>query len=386
MYQGKKGSIAEQPSHVHEALQWLEAILERPPTRIEKSGERYTHILLPDGFWDPVKQYGGIGAVLLRQHSQNLTYGCSVPDHLAAQLLTATESKLTKAQRNTQCELLAMLAAILTWREELQGATLLILSDSTASLGNLHSGTSADDHSQQIIGQILYLMVIYKIQYWEDWVPGKQNPGDPYSRPLTNAKDAKKLDELLKAKRCAPQLPTSLRAGPTAWREFLKQKKKPSEWNNSIKFQVMAGLGVIQPQEVAEMLVETFRDHKQPFVTTGYWPKRDRTETWYPHMNAVIQNLCDAIAPTEGISCIKVELGTSNSSKTPAKVVMAIRITGTRVFIGRWNGNGYNTILKADFNSKGMQMTLHAGRASETIPASNRPKLLIAGFSLRNIP
>ena len=124
------------------------------------------------------------GAVLLRQQQKNLTYRTSVPDHLAAQLLTATEDKLTKAQRNTQCKLLAILTAIMTWREELQGGTFLILSDSTASLGNLNSGTSADDHSQQIVAQTPYLMVVYRIEYWVDWVPGKQTPGDPYSRPL----------------------------------------------------------------------------------------------------------------------------------------------------------------------------------------------------------
>ena len=120
-------------------------------------------------------------------------------------------------------------------------------------------------------------MVVHRIEYWVDGVPGKQNPGDPYSRPLTNAANAKKLDELLNARRCDPQLPTSLRAGPTAWREFLKQEKSPKEWNNSTKFQVMAGLGVIQSQEVATMLLETFQDLKQDIVTTGYLPKRDIT-------------------------------------------------------------------------------------------------------------
>ena len=82
---------------MHESLQWLEAIFQRPPTRVERSGKQYTATLLPDGFWGPVKQYGGIGAVLLRQRDKNLTYGTSVPDHLAAQLQTATEDKLTKA-------------------------------------------------------------------------------------------------------------------------------------------------------------------------------------------------------------------------------------------------------------------------------------------------
>jgi len=316
--------------------------------------------LLPDGFWDPDRQHGGIGAVLLRQHQQNLTYGTSVPDHVAARLLTATDEQLTKEQRNTQCELLAILAAILTWREELQGATLLILSDLTAALGNLTSGSSADDHSQQIVAQMLYLMLVHRIEFWVDWVPGKQNPGDPYSRPLTNSEDAKKLDELLQARRCAPQLPTSLRAGPTAWREFLKQETKPSTWTSTTKFQVMAGLGVIQPQEVASMLLETFKDLKQEVVTTGYWPKRDVTNMWYPHVSTIVQGICDAVAPTEGIFSIKVQLNNCDPSKGPKHMVAAIRITGTKVIIGRWTGTGYTTMLRADFLSPGRQMILHA--------------------------
>ena len=289
----------------------------------------------PDGFWNPEKQFGGIGAVLLRQHGQNLTYGTSLPDHLTAQLLTATDELLTKEQRNTQCELLAILAAILTWREELQGGTLLILSDSTAALGNLVSGSSVDDHNQQIVAQLLYLMVVHRIEFWVDWVPGKQNLGDPYSRPLTNSEDAKKLDELLHAKRC---------------------------------------------------VLETFKDLSQEVVTTGYWPKQNITNSWYPHVSTIVQCICDAIAPTEGIFSIKVQLNNSNSSKGPEYMVAAIRITGTQVIIGRWTGTGYVTMLRADFLSPGRQMILHAGRSADTVPAPQRTQLVKAGFSLRNIP
>lgn len=124
--QGKKGTAAEQPRHVYESLQWLETIFHQPPTCTERSGTHYAHTLLPDGFWDPVKQYGLSGAALLRQHGQNLTYGTSVPDHIAAQHLTTTEEKLTKAQHNAQCELLAILSAVMTWCKELRGGMLLI--------------------------------------------------------------------------------------------------------------------------------------------------------------------------------------------------------------------------------------------------------------------
>ena len=60
---------------------------------------------------------------------------------------------------------------------------ILIFSDSTASLGNLTSGTSADEHSQHFVAQFLYLYVVYRIEFWIDWVPGKLNPADTYSSP-----------------------------------------------------------------------------------------------------------------------------------------------------------------------------------------------------------
>ena len=98
--------------------------------------------------WDPDKAYGGIGAVLLRQDKSPLTYGTSVPDHLSAQLLTAADTAPIKKQRNTQCELLAVFTALLTWREELKDSSLLVLSGSTAAIGNLKAGT-ADDGTEE---------------------------------------------------------------------------------------------------------------------------------------------------------------------------------------------------------------------------------------------
>ena len=134
------------------------------------------------------------------------------------------------------------------------------------------------------------------------------------------------------------------------------------------------------------MLLETFKDLKQDFVTTGYWPKRDVTNMWYPHVSTIVQGICDAVAPTEGIFSIKVQLNNCDSSKGPKHMVAAIRITGTKVIIGRWTGTGYTTMLRADFPSPGRQMILHAGRASDNVPTPQRNKLVKAGFSLRNIP
>ena len=45
-------------------MKWLEAILKQPPPRVERTNHAKQHVLLPDGYWDPPKAIGGIGAVL----------------------------------------------------------------------------------------------------------------------------------------------------------------------------------------------------------------------------------------------------------------------------------------------------------------------------------
>ena len=56
------------------------------------------------------------------------------------------------------------------------------------------------------------------------------------------------------------------------------------------------------------------------------------------------------------------------------------------MIIGRWAGDKYTTVFKADFDSKGRKMILHAGRASEKVPVQERTKLMKAELSLRHIP
>lgn len=73
------------------------------------------------------------------------------------------------------------------------------------------------------------------------------------------------------------------------------------------------------------MQMEAFKDHNQKVVTTGYWPKRDITCTWYPHVSAIGQSICDAVASTEGISSIKVDLNDCNTDRGSRHMVVAIR-------------------------------------------------------------
>ena len=91
IYDGVVGSAAEQSAPVHRALQWLEAILQKPPPTMERTAYAKHHLLLPDGYWDPSKKEGGVGAVLLREGDLPYTFGGMVPDHVTFQLLSMQE-------------------------------------------------------------------------------------------------------------------------------------------------------------------------------------------------------------------------------------------------------------------------------------------------------
>ena len=159
--------------------------MQKPPPRIERTTFAKHHLLLPDGYWDPPKKEGGVGAVLLREGDLPYTLGGMVPEHLAFQLLSMQEGHKKKEQRNTQAELLAVLMAILMWHDDLQGQSLLILTESTAALNNCREGTAADQQSRDLVSTILFLGSVFRIHIWFAWVFSKQNPGDPYSRPKT---------------------------------------------------------------------------------------------------------------------------------------------------------------------------------------------------------
>ena len=148
--------------------------------------------MLPDGYWDMDKAEGGIGVVLLLPSARPLVYGLMIPEFLGKQLLTAEPGPglEPKIQRNTQAEILAIVTGIITWAESLKGKDLPIVTDSSATMGNILGGSSADAHSQELVAFLWFIIAAFEIHVWVEWLPSKQNPGDPFSRPLTHKKEA----------------------------------------------------------------------------------------------------------------------------------------------------------------------------------------------------
>ena len=255
-----------------------------------------------------------------------------------------------KVQRNTQAELLAVLTTILTWREELAGSCLLILGDSTSSETNLRKGTAGNQHSRDIVAQIHLLSTVYRIHIWYDWVPSKQNPGDPYSRPLTDAKLAKELDDRCSAQRVSPVLPLSINMRPVAWRNILGQDKKPELWPRALRFDLLTQLGLIQPCQLAEMVLSTVDENKAQCLLLGHWPMTAKgkgkassaSTAWFKHIVQAMQHVTDAVAPLEGIYSVVVQQrGPEAPTKLRARFthkVCGIKIQNGKVQVARHTG------------------------------------------------
>ncbi len=145
-----------QQALAYAGVQWWQTLLQHPVPRWEVAGQRRRRAaLFPDGYWNPDKAEGGVGALLLVEGARALATGAVVPQHLAAQLLAIEDGRVgARAQRNTQAELLAVLVALLTWSEDLRGCELVIFDDSQAAEGNLLSGSATTAHSKELFGTI----------------------------------------------------------------------------------------------------------------------------------------------------------------------------------------------------------------------------------------
>jgi hypothetical protein len=308
----------------------------------------------------------------------------------------------SKVQRNTQAELIAVLTTVLTWRDELAGGCLLVLGDSTSSETNMRKQTAGNQHSRDIVAQLHMLCSVYRIHLWFDWVPSKQNPGDPYSRPLTDSELANELDKQCAAQRVEPELPLSLWMRPHAWRGILSQTEEPTTWPNALKFDLLTRLGLIQPSGLAEMLLQTVDPDKAPCLLLGYWARSfskgkgkatGKGTAWFKHVVQAMQHVTNAVAPLEGIFSIAIEQNIVEDKvmkctlSVPIKhKVCSIRIAHGKVQISRRTGDKWTIMMNGTCQTGNRSVLVIAGRSAPDLPVQERAKMHTLGFSLKHVP
>ena len=273
------------------------------------------------------------------------------------------------------------------WHEDLRGSSLLILTDSTAALENVKAGVSADQQSRDIVAHIQFFAMIYRIHLWFDWVPSKQNPGDPFSRPSTCGKEAEELDKQLGATRFEPVWPSFLRASPTAWRTVVKSPTAPATWTISKQIHALVELGVARPEEFGIALLHLVNPDKAIVLRMGHWPRsrpcgKHPQTTFSLQLTKLLLCVAAAYAPQKVITAILVE----QRAKTMHKVespVCALRIgPGALTIAVKQDGCWYN-IVKCPLTNEHRHMTVFLGTNQEVLRAKQRMQLKRSGFSLR---
>ena len=107
---------------------------------------------------------------------------------------------------------------------------------------NCEQGVAAVQQSQDLVSRIFFMASVFRVHLWFDWVPSKQNPGNPYSRPQTGATETVLADESMSAQRFSPQWPSFIRAGRVPWRTVLQSPHSPSTRFVSKQVEMLIGL------------------------------------------------------------------------------------------------------------------------------------------------
>ena len=60
---------------------------------------------------------------------------------------------------------------------------------------------------------------------------------------------------------------------PIAWRSILEQDKKPNLWPKALRFDLLTQLGLIQPGQLAEMVLSTVDEDKAQCLLLCHRPR-----------------------------------------------------------------------------------------------------------------
>ena len=185
---------------------------------------------------------------------------------------------------------------------------------------------------------------------------------------------------------------------PTAWRKILQQNNEPSLWPKSLRFDILTQLGLIQPSQLAKMVLSTVDENKAQCLLLGHWPKAAKgkgkatspTISWFRHIVRAMQHVTNAVAPLEGIYSVMVQQrGTGAPTKANAQFsrkVCAIRISNGEVRLERRTGDTWTTVMQSRFETGHRNILIVAGTSTPTIPVQSRPRMRALGFSLQHVP
>ena len=237
------------------------------------------------------------------------------------------------------------------------------------------------------MAHIQFFALIYRISLWFDWVPSKQNPGDPYSRPCTCGEEAKELDRLLGATRFEPARPSFLRASPTAWRTVMCSPSAPSTWSTSKQIHTRVELGVARPEEFGIALLHLVNPEKAIVLRMGGWPRsrpcgKNPQTTFSLQLTKLLLCVAAVYAPQRAVTFILLEQRPKTVHKVE-KPVCALRIGPGALTIAVKRGGHWSHIVKCPLSNDNRHLIVYLGRNQDNIRAEQTMQLKRGGFSLR---
>ena len=168
-------------SRTHECLSEIRSLLLKNVLRkIESLQAEVVHIYV-DASFDREK-YSGLGGMVVDMSKKTLFFFSEAVDN------DTLDEIMSKGQKTViqELEMMAVLAAVKSWRSFLKSRRVVLFTDSESVRGSFLKTWSATDDSDDMIGVIFEVEEGFDIPLWIERVPSQSNPSDILSREVVS--------------------------------------------------------------------------------------------------------------------------------------------------------------------------------------------------------
>ena len=163
-------------------------LLKNVSRKIESLQAEVVHIYV-DASFDRQK-YSGLGGMVVDMSGKTLFFFSEAVDD------NTLDDIMSKGQKTViqELEMMAVLAAVKSWRSFLKSRRVVLFTDSESVTGSFLKTWSANEDSDDMTGVIFRVEEEFDIPLWIERVPSQSNPSDVLSREVvSNFKGAERV-------------------------------------------------------------------------------------------------------------------------------------------------------------------------------------------------
>lgn len=155
-------------------------LLKNAPRKIEALQAEVVHIYV-DASFDRQK-YSGRGGMVVDMSGKTLFFFSEAVDS------ATLDDIMSKGQKTViqELEMMAVLAAVKSWRSFLKSRRVVLFTDSEPVRGSFLKTWSANEDSDDMIGVIFRVEEEFDVPLWIERVPSQSNPSDVLSRDVVS--------------------------------------------------------------------------------------------------------------------------------------------------------------------------------------------------------